>query len=293
MGRIPITEFKRWKVEGQRFVCLTAYDAPTARILESSQVPVILVGDSVGNVVLGYRDTTPVTMTEMLHHACAVRRGAPDTFVVGDMPFGSYQVSSEAAVRNAIRFVAEAGMDAVKVEGATDRLETIRKIISAGVPVMGHLGLTPQNVTQLGGFRVQATEVEAVEQLVSDAKALEESGAFSIVLECVPEEVAQIVTESVSIPTIGIGAGRQCDAQVLVFHDLIGISSGYSPRFVRAYASVEQEMLGAVKKFSDEVREGQFPGDGESFHLPAEKIEEVRRRVGRPIDENDGDRGAR
>ncbi len=292
MDRIPITEFKRWKVERQKFICLTAYDAPTARILESSQVPVILVGDSLGNVVLGYRDTTPVTMTEMLHHARAVRRGAPDTFVVGDMPFGSYQVSGETAVQNAIRFVAEAGMDAVKVEGASDRLETVRKIIAAGVPVMGHLGLTPQSVTQLGGFRVQATEVESAQQLVSDAKSLEAAGAFSIVLECVPEEVAQIVTDCVSIPTIGIGAGRRCDAQVLVFHDLIGISSGYSPRFVRAYASVEQEMLSAVKRFSEEVREGQFPGDGESFHLPAEKIKEVRRRVDRLIVDNDSDQGA-
>jgi len=280
MRRTSIHDFARYKRERQRFVCLTAYDAPVARILQRAGVPMILVGDSVGNVVLGRRDTTSVTLEVMLHHAAAVRRGAPDAFVIGDMPFGSYQVSAEEAVRNAVRFVQEAGVDAVKLEGAGDRLAAIERILGAGIPVMGHLGLTPQNATQLGGLRVQATDADSAERLLEDAQELERAGVFSIVLECVPEEVAAWVTRRVSVPTIGIGAGRGTDAQVLVFHDLVGISSGYSPRFVRAYANLESTIEEAVGRFAREVREGEFPGEEEVFAMPAEAFRELRERHG-------------
>ncbi len=277
MTRTSISEFARFKIEGQRFVCLTAYDAPTARILEAASVPMILVGDSVGNVVLGYRDTVPVTMEIMLHHTAAVRRGAPLTFVVADMPFGSFQISDEEAVRNAVRLVQESGADAVKVEGAGARISTIEQIVAAGIPVMGHLGLTPQNATQLGGFRVQGADAASAERLIADARALESAGVFSMVLECVPEEVAALVTERVSVPTVGIGAGRQCDGQVLVLHDLIGISSGYSPRFVRAYAAVEEQITHAVTAFSKDVADGSFPGDGEVFSMSEHALSALRR----------------
>jgi 3-methyl-2-oxobutanoate hydroxymethyltransferase len=279
MPRISLHDLTRWKREGRRFVCLTAYDAPTARILEAAGVPLILVGDSVGNVVLGHRDTLAVTMEAMLHHAAAVRRGAPDSFVIGDMPFGSFQVSVEEAVRNAVRFLGEAGCDAVKLEGGSDRAATVRAIVAAGIPVMGHLGLTPQNATQLGGYRVQASDAAGAQRLIEEARALEQAGVFAIVLECVPEEVAAAVTERISVPTIGIGAGRRCDAQVLVIHDLIGISSGFAPRFARAYADVEARIAGAVAAFRRDVESGAFPGEKELFSLPAEALSELRRRL--------------
>ena len=286
-----VLSLKQQKQAGKRISMVTCYDAWSAKILNESPVDCILVGDSLAVVMHGFESTVHATVEMMTLHTAAVARGAPDKFIVADMPFLTCSRGIDAAM-DAVQSLMQAGANAVKIEGADHQLPIIKRIVEAGVPVMGHLGLTPQSVTQLGGFRVQATEVESAQQLVSDAKSLEAAGAFSIVLECVPEEVAQIVTDCVSIPTIGIGAGRRCDAQVLVFHDLIGISSGYSPRFVRAYASVEQEMLSAVKRFSEEVREGQFPGDGESFHLPAEKIKEVRRRVDRLIVDNDSDQGA-
>ncbi len=275
MTATGIRDFARWKREGRRFVCLTAYDAPTARILEGAGVPMILVGDSVANVVLGYPSTVSVTMDEMLHHTAAVRRGAPKSFVIGDMPFGSYQISSEEAVRNAARFLREGQAGAVKIEGA--RITTIERIVAAGIPTMGHLGLTPQNATQLGGLRVQAADATSARRLLDDALALERAGAFSIVLECVPEEVAAIVTERLSVPTIGIGAGRRCDAQVLVLHDLIGISSGFSPKFVRAYTDVEDRIAGAVRAFQEDVESGDFPGEKEIFGMPSEELGTLRR----------------
>lgn len=280
MGRISIGDLGRWKHEGQRFVCLTAYDAPTARILESQEIPLILVGDSLGNVVLGHRDTVPVTMDVMIHHTAAVRRGAPETFVIGDMPFGSFQVSAEEAVRNAARFLREAGADAVKLEGAGRRLEALERIVEAGIPAVGHLGLTPQNATQLGGFRVQAATADDARRLLDDALALEAAGAFAIVLECVPEDVARIVTERLSIPTIGIGAGGGCDGQVLVLHDLLGISSGFRPRFVRAYENLEERIGTAVSAFRCDVTEGTFPSEGEVFTIPTDELAAFRRALG-------------
>ena len=278
--KVSIGTFQKRKAKGQKFVCLTAYDAPTARLLEQAEVPMLLVGDSLGNVVLGLRDTTAVTLDMMLHHTAAVRRGAPNSFVVADMPFGSFQVSTEKAIENAVRLVQEAGADAVKLEGAGARLPAIEGIVAAGIPVVGHLGLTPQNATQLGGFRVQATDRPGVERLIADARALEAAGVFSMVLECVPEEAGAAVTRAVSVPTIGIGAGTQCDGQVLVIHDLLGIASGYAPKFVRAYAALEETITDAVREFSKDVANGEFPGPREVFHLRdevAEKLPEFER----------------
>ncbi|MGA1201885.1 MAG: 3-methyl-2-oxobutanoate hydroxymethyltransferase [Planctomycetota bacterium] len=275
-ARTSICEFARWKAGGERFVCLTAYDAPTARILESSGVPMILVGDSVGNVVLGHADTVPVTVDVMVHHTAAVRRGAPHSFVVADMPFGSFQVSEEEAVRNAVRLVQEGGADAVKLEGGRESCAAIERIVAAGIPVVGHLGLTPQNATQLGGYRVQAADAASAIRLIREAALLEAAGAFAIVLECIPEQVAALVTERSTVPTIGIGAGSGVDAQVLVFHDLIGISSGYSPRFVRSYLDAEERLREAVGRFREDVSTGSFPGDGESFSMADEALAVLR-----------------
>jgi 3-methyl-2-oxobutanoate hydroxymethyltransferase len=254
---------------------LTAYDAPTARIVTEAGIPVLLVGDSVGNVVLGYASTLPVTMDEMIHHSRAVRRGAPGAFVVGDMPFLSYQASVEEAIRNAGRFVKEGGVDAVKLEGGKPWAATTEAIISAGIPVMGHLGLTPQSQKVLGGMRVQGTDVASAHRLVEDARGLEEVGAFALVLECVPVEVSKMITETLEIPTIGIGAGGVCDGQVLVTQDLLGFDSGYSPRFVRRYAEIERTMREAFRRFQTDVKEGRYPGDEESFHMPSEERERL------------------
>jgi 3-methyl-2-oxobutanoate hydroxymethyltransferase len=258
-----IHDLAAWKREGRRFAMLTAYDFPTARILDEAGIPVLLVGDSVGNNVLGYETTLPVTMEEMLHHARAVSRGATEALLVGDMPFLSYQASQEEAIRNAGRFLKEAGMHAVKLEGPYFDLADI--LVSRGIPVMGHLGLTPQSVHAMGGYRVQAREDEAAERLLADAQALEKSGIFSLVLEGIPAEVARRVTESVSVPTIGIGAGPHCDGQVLVITDMLGLGIGKYPKFVKTYADLRGEIGRAVRAFADEVEAGTFPDEAHSY----------------------------
>ena len=265
MARLRLDQLRNWKFKGQRWVCLTAYDAPTARILESSGVPMILVGDSLGNVVLGHESTVPVTIEDMVHHCSAVRRGAPETFVVADMPFLAAQVNDDEAIRNAGLLIQEGSADAVKVEGGGVRAETIRRIVEAGIPTMGHLGLTPQNATQLGGYRVQGNTPESAKRIIQDALALEKAGAFALVLECVPAALAAQVCSQVGIPVIGIGAGREVDAQVLVFHDLVGLSGDFKPRFVRRYAQGEEVFRSAVSSFIEDVSSGGFPGDSESF----------------------------
>ncbi len=269
MAKIALQDLVRWKQQGQPWVCLTAYDAPTAKVLAAAGVPVALVGDSLGNVILGYDSTIPVTMDHMVHHVAAVRRGAPELFVIGDLPFLSVQVNDEEAVRNAGRLVQEGGADAVKLEGGGPRTSTVRKIVDAGIPVMGHLGLTPQNATQLGGYRVQGTDASSAQKIVDDAIALEEAGAFSLVLECVPASLAETITGKVSIPVVGIGAGPAVDAQVLVFHDLVGLSGDFQPRFVRRYAEAQQLLSDAVKQFCSDVTSGAFPSPKESFSMPA------------------------
>jgi len=244
-------------------VMITAYDYPTAKIASESGAEIILVGDSLGNVILGYDSTIPVTMDDMIMHVKAVRRGAPDAFIVGDMPFLSYEVSIEKAVENA-GLLLKAGANAVKLEGGEEFSETIRHIVRAGIPVMGHLGFTPQSVNLLGGHRVQGKTSESREKLIKDAKALEKAGCFSIVLELVVESVAKEITQSVGIPTIGIGAGRYCDGQVLVFHDVVGLTQ-MNLKFAKKYANTYEIMLEAVKKYREEVKSKLFPSDDNIF----------------------------
>ncbi len=258
-----IHDLARWKAEGRRFPMLTAYDFPTARILDDAGIPVLLVGDSLAQVILGYETTLPVTVDEMLHHARAVARGAGNALLVGDMPFLSYQVSTEEAIRNAGRFLKEGGMHAVKIEGA--QLELAEALAARGIPVMGHLGLTPQSVHAMGGYRVQAKTEEAADRLLADASALEKAGVFSLVLEGIPVDVAKRVTESVAVPTIGIGAGPHCDGQVLVLTDLLGLGDGKYPKFVKPFANLREEMTRAVRAFADEVQGGAFPDEEHSY----------------------------
>ena len=256
-----VLDVQRFKDEGRRFAMLTAYDYLSARILDEAGIPILLVGDSLGMVMLGHPTTLPVTMDDMLVHAKAVSRGARQALLVGDMPFMSYQVSTEEAVRNAGRFVQEGGMHAVKLEGGGPAIvEITRRLTEAGIPVMGHLGLTPQSVHAMGGFKVQGkTDVQA-KRIIADAKALEEAGAFSIVLEGVPSTLAGRVTSSLRIPTIGIGAGPQTDGQVLVFHDFLGLTTGKAPKFVKRYANLAEDITRAAQTFADDVRKGTFPG---------------------------------
>jgi 3-methyl-2-oxobutanoate hydroxymethyltransferase len=258
-----IRDLAAWKSEGRRFAMLTAYDFPTAQILDEAGIPVLLVGDSLAQVVLGYETTLPVTMEEMLHHARAVARGARTPLLVGDMPFMSYQTSPEEAIRNAGRFLKEGGMHAVKIEGPLfDLADTL---VARGIPVMGHLGLTPQSVHAMGGYRVQARSEEAAERLLADALELEKAGVFSLVLEGIPAAVGRRVTESVSMPTIGIGAGPHCDGQVLVITDLLGLGAGRYPKFAKPYANLREEIGGAARTFADEVAAGAFPDAEHSY----------------------------
>lgn len=259
----------------QKITCLTAYDYPTARLLDDAGVDILLVGDSVGMAVLGYDSTIPVTMDEILHHLRAVRRGTRRALLVADMPFGSFHVSLEESVRNAVRFVKEGGAEAVKVEGGERRIELIARLVEAEIPVMGHVGLTPQSVHTMGGFRVQGKTAEASRQIERDARAVEAAGAFSVVLESVPREVAARVTEMLHIPTIGIGAGPDCDGQILVFHDLVGLTQGRVPKFVRQYANLSGEISRAVAEYCEDVRGGSFPSDAESYHSSDEVREHL------------------
>jgi len=262
--------------EGNRKItCLTAYDYPTARLLDDVGVDILLVGDSLGMVVLGYENTLPVTVDEMVHHVRAVRRGAHRALVVADMPYGSFHVSLDESVANAVRFVKEGGAEAVKIEGGEKRLELISRLVEAEIPVMGHVGLTPQSINALGGFKVQGKTFEAAQQLIRDARAVEAAGAFSIVLESVPRELAVQITEQLRIPTIGIGAGPECDGQVLVFHDLVGLTFGGVPKFARQYANLAETISQAVSEYCEDVRNGRFPSDAESYHLPAEMREQL------------------
>lgn len=250
---------------GEPIVALTAYDYPSARLVDEAGVDLILVGDSVANVMLGYDSTIPVTLDEMIMVSRAVRRAVKTALVVGDLPFGTYHESPEQAVRSAIRFVKEGGAEAVKLEGGRSRAEAVRRIVDAEIPVLGHIGLTPQSVHKLGGYRVQGKTVEAARALVEDAEALEEAGAFAIVLEAVPAEIARLVTRRVSIPTIGIGAGVHCDGQILVYTDLVGLSFGHTPKFVRRYADVAGVIADAIGRYRADVTARAFPSEAESY----------------------------
>ncbi len=256
---------------------LTAYDYPTALAMDKAGIDCILVGDSLGMVVLGYENTLPVTMEEMLHHARAVSRGAKNALLVGDMPFMSYQVSTEDAVRNAGRFLQQGGMDAVKLEGGRERADAVRAIVGTGIPVMGHLGLTPQSVHQLGGFRAQGKTASAAKRLLEDAKILEDAGAFSLVLESVPARLAETISKQISIPTIGIGAGTGCDGQVLVTHDLLGLFDRFTPKFVKQYANFHEEMNKAFTEYIEDVETKRFPAVEHTVEMTDDEWNEFQR----------------
>jgi len=263
--RKTVAGIRAMKKAGEKITMLTAYDASMAAMLAVADVDMLLVGDSLGMVVLGYDSTVPVTMDEMIHHASAVRRGAPAAFVVGDMPFGSYQSSKRDAILNGGRFLKEAGCDAVKLEGGHEVCGTVTALIQAGISVIGHIGLTPQTATQLGGYKVQGRDIESARKMVEDAAALEKAGAFALVLECIPAELGRIISEEIAIPTIGIGAGLHCDGQVLVTHDLLGMFDKFIPSFVKSYCKLSPAIKDAVTEYNEEVRSGTYPDKEHSF----------------------------
>ncbi|KUO67025.1 MAG: 3-methyl-2-oxobutanoate hydroxymethyltransferase [Gracilibacter sp. BRH_c7a] len=269
MAKKTIHDFQRMVSKNEKISMLTAYDYPSASILEKAEIDIILVGDSLGMVVLGYDSTVPVTMEEMLHHTKAVRRGAPNTFIVADLPFLSY-ATSEDALKNAGRLIKEGDADAVKLEGGEGFAETVRVLTRAGISVVGHIGLTPQTISQLGGYKVQGKDFESASQLNQDALSLEKAGIIMLVLEAIPKQLAEIITTELSVPTIGIGAGDKCDGQVLVFHDLMGLFDKFVPKFVKQYESLGSLAVEAVKKYSKEVKESAFPTDKHSFSLSEE-----------------------
>lgn len=274
-GRVTTATIREMKAEGKPITMLTSYDFSMAKMVDDAGIDMILVGDSLGNVVLGYDSTLPVTMDEMVHHVKAVCRGTSRAMVVADMPFLSYQVSKEEAVRNAGRFMKETGAQAVKLEGGQEVCKAVRKIVDAGIPVMGHLGLTPQSIHQLGGFKVQGKDESAARKLLEDALALEEAGVFSIVLECVPTPLAKMVTEKLRVATIGIGAGPYCDGQVLVIHDMLGLYPRTSPRFVKKYVQLHEHIAAALKQYKAEVEERAFPGPEHSFGMAEEVLKKL------------------
>jgi 3-methyl-2-oxobutanoate hydroxymethyltransferase len=270
--RITVTQLKEMKAKGEKISMLTAYDYPMAKLIDEAGLEMILVGDSLGMVVLGYESTIPVTLEEMIHHSKAVMRGAQRCLVVADLPFLSYEISPKQAMETAGRMLKEAGVQAVKLEGGKEMSSIVKNLVGAGIPVMGHIGLTPQSVNQLGGYKVQGKDLEGAKKLLEDAKALEEAGAFAIVLECVPAPLAEMISQQLTIPTIGIGAGKGCDGQVLVVHDLLGLFGGFTPKFVKKYAQLGEQMKQAFAQYREEVSSGQFPAEEHSFGLQEETL---------------------
>ncbi|MDP8253468.1 MAG: 3-methyl-2-oxobutanoate hydroxymethyltransferase [Candidatus Kaelpia aquatica] len=277
MAKLTIPQIKEKKERREKITMLTAYDYPTARLIEKAGIDIVLVGDSLGNVVLGYDSTLPVTMDEMLHHTKAVRRGAKNIFLIADMPFMSYQTSNEEALRNGGRFIKESGADAVKLEGAEAVRDRIEALVKAGIPVLGHIGLTPQTAVVLGGYKVQGREPSSAEKIYKDSLLLDKLGCFAIILECIPQQLAEIITEAVSVPTIGIGAGKHCDGQVLVIHDMLGIGEDVKRKFVKEYLNLEEEILGALKSFSSDVLNGSFPSQENSFNVDKNILEKIKK----------------
>jgi 3-methyl-2-oxobutanoate hydroxymethyltransferase len=271
-GTVTVPALTEMKNRGERIVMVTAYDFPSARLADAAGVDIVLVGDSAAMTVLGHDSTVPATMDEMVMLTGAAARGAERPLVVADMPFGSFQVSDEDALRNAVRFVKEAGADAVKVEGAGPTLSRVHALVGAGIPVMGHVGLTPQSAAMLGGFRAQGRTAAKARRLLEDALALEQAGCFSVVLEAVPARVATRISTSLAVPTIGIGSGSGCDGQVLVYHDLLGLYEGRAARFVKRYADIASEIRGAIESFAADVRSGAFPEDEHTYSIPEEEL---------------------
>lgn len=263
--RKTLAEIRSMKAEGKKISMLTAYDSSMARLLSSCEVDILLVGDSLGMVMLGYDSTVPVTMEEMLHHSKAVRRGAPDTFIISDMPFGANHTGERDAVKNGIRFLKEAGCDAVKLEGGLEMCGVVRALVDAGVPVMAHIGLTPQTASQLGGYKLQGKGLDDARRLLAEAKGLEDAGAFGLLIECIPDGLAQVISESITIPTVGIGAGVHCDGQVLVTHDLLGMFDKFTPKFVKKYADLSPIIKESIQQYNTEVKTGSYPDSEHSF----------------------------
>lgn len=275
-GKVTTVKLAELKKEKQRIVMLTAYDYPTARVGEEGGADLLLVGDSLGMVVLGYDSTLPVTVDDMVHHTKAVMRGAKQTMVVTDLPFLSYHISIPEAVRNAGRLVQEGGADAVKLEGGREVIDTVKAIVRAGIPVMGHVGLQPQQVNQLGGYKVQGKDLDTAKRIFEDARLLQEAGCFAVVLECVPTLLATLISEQLEIPTIGIGAGDGCDGQVLVVHDMLGITDRYLPKFAKKYAEMHTDMVNAVGTYASEVRDGVFPTPQHGFKMDEAVLEKLK-----------------
>jgi 3-methyl-2-oxobutanoate hydroxymethyltransferase len=273
--KTTVTDFFKAKEKGEKLTVLTAYDYSIAKLMDESSIDSILVGDSLGMVCLGYENTLSVTMEDMIHHSKAVVRGAKNTMVVVDMPFMSYQVSTESAVVNAGRIIKETGATAVKLEGGAEMVDTIKAIVRAQIPVMGHLGLTPQSVNVMGGFKVQGKTEEAAKKLIEDAKKLEEAGVFSIVLECVPAKLAELISKEISVPTIGIGSGNGCDGQVLVYHDMLDMFSGFKPKFVKTFANIGEQIKEGFEKYVEEVKSGSFPAEEHTFKINDEVLEKL------------------
>ena len=267
-AKITATSLLEKKKHHELITCLTAYDYPTARLIDEAGIDMILVGDSLGMVMLGYENTLPVSVNEMLHHVRAVRRGVKHALLIADMPYASYHVGMRDTLRNAVRFIKDGGAEAVKIEGGEKRARIVERLVDAEIPVVGHIGLTPQSLHAMGGYKVQGKTLKAVEQLVRDALALERAGAFCIVLEGIPREVAAMITHELEIPTIGIGAGPECDGQVLVFHDLLGMTFAPAAKFVRRYADLGGAITNAVLAYKDDVKSSGFPAEAESYHLP-------------------------
>jgi 3-methyl-2-oxobutanoate hydroxymethyltransferase len=273
--KTTIADLRKKKETGQKITMLTAYDYPTASLVDQAGIDAILVGDSLGMVVLGFDSTVPVTMDDMIHHTKAVVRGTKYGFVLGDMPFMSYQISIAKAIENAGRFIKEAGCDCVKLEGGTEMAPVVKAIVDAGVPVCAHIGLTPQTATKLGGFKVQGKDAESARELVQSAKDLEEAGAFMIVMECIPDLLAEKITRELNIPTIGIGAGKDCDGQVLVYHDVVGLFERFTPKFVKQYINLSPKIKKAIIQYKEEVETGAFPGPEHSFAMKKEEAKKI------------------
>ena len=273
--KITISDLMAKKEKGSKITMLTAYDYPTAQMVDKAGIDTILVGDSLGMVVLGYTSTVPVTMEEMIHHTKAVTRGTTYAFVIGDMPFMSYQTGSDKAIENAGRFIKEGECDAVKLEGGSEVAPVVKAIVTAGVPVCAHIGLTPQTATQLSGFKVQGKDAESARSLINAAKDLEKAGAFMVVMECIPEMLASRITRELRIPTIGIGAGKDCDGQVLVYHDTVGLFERFTPKFVKRYIKLGPMIIDALKEYKNEVEDGVFPGEEHTFKMSKEEAEKI------------------
>jgi len=266
--KIYVPALRAAKEKGERLTCLTAYDYPSARIVDEAGVDIILVGDSMGNVIHGYGNTIPVTLDEILSATKAVKRGSSRALLVSDMPYGSYHTGDNKAVRNALKLMKDGGAEAVKLEGGRNRVGLVKRLVDEEIPVMAHIGLTPQSVHKLGGYSVQGKSADAAKILIEDAKMLQEAGAFAVVLELVPRQIAEIMTEELTISTVGIGAGKECDVQVVVLHDLVGMSFGRLPRFVRQYANIRETMTDAITNWMQDVKSGDYPSDKESYGLP-------------------------